>query len=472
VLRLGERELGKCELGKRGVLSNVANRLPALARRHRIPGVQIALYRDGEIDAMDLGELRFRSTERVTPESAFPAGSITKAFTATLAMMLVADGDLELDAPLGDYLPELDAVTGPLTLYQLLSHTGGLAAGPDSEDVATATLGRYVRDHVRRHNLLLPAGAAFSYSNMGYILTGLLIETITGMSWHEAVSSILCQPLGIEPAFVCGRDAPPAARPVASGHSVNLAMGRTRPVRQSLADAEAPAGGLALSATDLVALGRMHLDGGVPGLLPPDWAARMRVAVPAAEPFGLADGWGLGLAVFNCALPDGTGGTQWVGHDGNADGTACYLRIDPAGGSVVAMTSNAGTGLALWRDLIAELGGAGVPIEPASAWSAAAPVVPASSGCVGTYVNGGLEYSVVPRKDGLYLLVDDSPPTRLTFHSGSTFSLRDPSSGAQVFGGRFLHDETTGRVTALQMGGRLARRQRYAAPSGRRDLTA
>jgi CubicO group peptidase (beta-lactamase class C family) len=465
------------ELDEREVLPDAASRLaalkarlPALARRHRVPGAQVALHHGGKTEAIDLGEPRYRSGERVSPETAFPVGSITKTFTATLALMLVADGDLELDEPLGDHLPELDEVGAELTLRQVLSHTGGLASGPDSEDIGTATLSRYVRDHVRRHNFVLPAGAAFSYSNMGFILTGLLIEAVTGMGWHEAVSAILCEPLGIEPAFICGQDAPPAARPVASGHSVNTAVARTRPVRQSMSGAEAPAGALALSATDLIALSRMHLDGGVPALLPAEWTAQMRTPVPAAEPFGLADGWGLGLAVYRRA--GGDGGAPAVGHDGNADGTACYLRIDPSSGWAVALTSNANTGLALWHDLLAELARAGVPVEPARAWSVDTQRVDPPGGGAGRDVNGGLEYLVSAKKDGLHLVVDDAAPSRLTCHPDLTFSLRDPGSGEQVFGGRFLRDEASGRVTALQMGGRLARRRRYAAQPDRRELTA
>jgi CubicO group peptidase (beta-lactamase class C family) len=454
------------ELAERDAVPNLARRMSALARRHRIPGAQIALYHRGDTESIEIGEPRHRSGQRVTRDTAFPVGSITKTFTATLAMMLVADGDLELDAPLADYLPEIDAAGAEMTLRQVLSHTAGLASGPDTAEIASATPGRYVRDQIRRHNLVLPPGTAFSYSNMGYILTGRLVEAITGMGWAEAMSSILLDPLGIEPRYVAGAHPAPAGRPLASGHSVNTTVGRTRPVQQSFADVEAPAGGLAVSAADLIALARLHVDGGIPALLPARHAKEMRVAVPAADPFGLADGWGLGLAVYRSA------GGDWVGHDGNADGTSCYFRIDPERGWVVAMTSNGSTGLALWRDLLVELARTGMPIEPARVWVAHDEPVPPPAGCAGTYVNGGTEYLVLARRDGLYLAVDDAPPTRLTCHRDLTFSVRDPDSGERVFGGRFLRDGSTGRVEAVQTGGRLARRQVHAASGGRRELTA
>jgi len=434
------------------VLPLVGGKLSALAREHRVPGAQLAIHHDGRTLAVEFGEAEHGTRRRMTRDTTVPVGSVTKAFTATVAMVLVADGDLELDAPVSDHLPELGELGARLTLRQLLSHTAGLPTGPDSEDVATTTARRYVRDHCRAGDLVLPPGTGFSYSNLGFVLVGYLIETVTGMDWWSALDSILLRPLGIEPAAIVGSGAA-TGRVVATGHSVNVAAGRVRPVRQSLAAAEAAAGALAVSATDLVALGRLHLDGGGAGLLPAAYAAAMRSPVPAAEPFGLADGWGLGLALFN------VDGTRWVGHDGNGDGTACHLRVEPDSGWVVAFTSNANTGTGLWRDLLAELAGTDLPIAPPRSAVPPAGTVPAQPACAGTYVNGGMSYVVESRGGGLYLSVDGDAFARLTCHENLVFSVRDPASGRQVLGGRFVRDPRTGAVQAIQLDGRLASRR-------------
>jgi CubicO group peptidase (beta-lactamase class C family) len=217
----------------------------------------------------------------------------------------------------------------------------------------------------------------FSYSNPGYALVGLLIEAVTGMTWAEAVESILLRPLEIKPAFVGLPGATSPARPVATGHSVNVTAGRTRPVRQCEAPAIAPAGALAVSATDLVKLGMTHVGTGMPTLLPAAQAALMRQPVPCADPFGLADGWGMGFALYRHESAD------WIGHDGNADGTSCYLRIDPAGGWVVALTTNANTGAGLWRDLLAELDRAGIPVGPSGSATPGGPRTSPPAGCAG-----------------------------------------------------------------------------------------
>jgi CubicO group peptidase (beta-lactamase class C family) len=435
-------------------LDRLSDMFAVLARKHQVPGAQLAIHHGGQTVAIEVGELEYGTGHRVTPDAAFPIGSISKTFTATLAMILVADGDLELDAPLGEHVPELGKLGNELTLRQVLSHTGGLAAGPDSEQVLTASLRRYVLDHCRSQNLVLPPATGFSYSNIGYALVGHLIETITGMSWWQAIESILLWPLGIEPTFICGAERRPLGRPLATGHSVNTAVRRIRPVEQSFAPAEAPAGGLAVSAVDLLTLGLTHLDGRTPALLPLTYAEQMRQAVPGAEPFGLADGWGLGLAVFR------SGNTTWVGHDGNANGTACYLRFAPAYGCAIAFTSNGNIGFGMWHELVTKLRGVGLPIcNYSTVETSGRPTVP-PSGCVGTYVNGDTEYSVTAQKNGdYYLAVDGEAVSRLTFYDSLIFSQQDLDSGEWVHAGRLLRDPITGEIYGIQVAGRLARRQ-------------
>jgi CubicO group peptidase (beta-lactamase class C family) len=427
--------------------------LTALALKHRVPGAQLAIHRGGETVAVEVGELEYGTGLRVTRDAAFPIGSISKTFTATVAMILVADGDLELDAPLSEHVPELDDLGNEITLRQLLSHTAGFASEPDHEMPATASIRRYVIDNCHRQNLVLSPGTGFSYSNMGYVLIGHLIEMITGMSWWDAMESILLRPLGIVATFIGVPDLQALGRPLAVGHSVNIAVGRTRPIRQSLALAAAPAGGLAMSAVDLVALGMIHVDGGTPALLPITYAEEMRQAVPHAEPLGSADGWGLGLALF------GRGSTAWVGHFGSMDGTTCDVRLDPFSGSVVAFTSNANTGRDMWNELIDELRkeGLDVPIKDYSNVEALVrPAVPPPD-CVGSYLNGDIEWSVAAADTGALRLINGDIGTDLILFDDLSFSVREQPS---MRVGRFLRDSITGELERIQIDMQVARRHR------------
>jgi CubicO group peptidase (beta-lactamase class C family) len=431
----------------------LAATLAALADTHQVPGAQLAVHHCGVTVAAEVGELQHATGIPVVRDTAFPIGSISKAYTATLAMILVADGDIELDAPLGDYLPELDDLGEDLTLGQLLSHTSGFASSPDTLALSTVSLGRYVREHCRQQDLILRPGTGFSYSTRNYVLVGHLIETITRMSWWEAMESVLLQPLGTDPAAVVGMRGAPSGRPIATGHSVNTAVGRTRPVPQSLIRAEAPAGALATSAVDLVALGLMHVGSGFPELLPTTYAELMRQPIPEAEPFGLADGWGAGLAVFQ----DGT--IDWFGHDGNADGTSCYLRINPVSGWVVALTTNSNTGSYLWDELHTELGPVNLPIGAYRRDISMRPQVAPPADCVGTYSNGPTEYLIKMGAEGdVYLAKGDELIARMACYDDLVFALQDLVSGQALHVGRFLRDPITGQIEQLQIGGRLARR--------------
>ena len=272
------------------------------------------------------------------------------------------------------------------------------------------------------------------------------------MSWWEAVESILLRPLGIEATFIATPDRRSPGRPVATGHSYNASIDRIRPVEQSQALAEAPAGGLQMSDVDLVTFGSVQLGGRTTGLLPPAYAEHMREAVPAAQPFGIADGWGLGLALFS------TGDTIWVGHDGNADGTACYLRIEPVSGIVVACTTNAISGIGMWQELVTELARAGLPIANYSTIEGLGRRTAAPLDCVGSYVNGNLEYSVTLEDRDALLAIGGETVARLAFHEDFTFAQPDLTSGQWMNAGRLLPDPISGDLDLIQVGGRLARR--------------
>jgi hypothetical protein len=131
-------------------------------------------------------------------------------------------------------------------------------------------------------------------------------------------------------------------------------------------------------------------------------------------------------------------------------------------GTVVALTTNSGSGFALWRELARRLPGAGLPIDDYDPLAVVGPSVAAPDECAGEYANGDLEYTVAHNDDGsLRLTVDGEPFADLTVHSGHSghrFTMRDCDTGATDQAGRFVLDRD-GHVAGLQVGGRLARKQ-------------
>ncbi len=426
----------------------LAGRLAELAREHRVPGAQLAVRHGGGLIVVETGELVTGTGLRVTADSAFPIASLTKPTTALLVQLLATDGRLDLDAPVGAYLPELSATNpvGRVTARQALSHTGGLVAAID-ERVPSADRREWVERRCDGTAVTLQPGTAFSYSDVGYVLAGRLAEALTGMEWRTAVESMLLRPLGITAAF----NAQPGERQVAQGH---LVQDRVLPLpEQSFSPLDEPAVALAASAADLVRLAGVH-DGSESGVLDPAAADAMlhdQTGGLDIGPFGLADGWGLGWSVFQ-----GEGRT-WHGHDGSGDGTWSHLRFHPVTGTAVALTTNASTGRELWEALVAALGTAGldVPHHPKRALSGLGGPVTGPSECAGHYANGDWSCVVESRPEGLALSLGRGPRSPLTCYEDLRFTTE---GGGVPDMGRFVRDPDTGRVELLQLAGRLFRR--------------
>ncbi|MER7671364.1 serine hydrolase domain-containing protein [Kitasatospora sp. NPDC096128] len=434
------------------------HRLDTLARRHRVPGAQLVLDTGAELVALHTGVADAATGAPFTGDTAVPVGSLTKPYTAALVLLLADDGDLDLDDRAAAHLPEFRQLPD-LTIRQLLSHTSGLPAGPDSDAAARTTAARYLAAVCTARDALFPPGTGFSYSNAGYVAAGRLVESVTGMTWQEAVAALLLEPMDTVPAFLGSEPGVEeggqgAARPVAAGHAFNALTGRVRPVRQNLAPLEAPAGALLLSAADLAAFGGAAV--GRAKALAADVADELRRPQPGARPGALADGWGAGLALYR------QDGRLWCGHDGNAMGTSCHLRAEPDSGVVVAFTGNAGSATALWRELaveIAELIGLPVPaaIAPAASAAPGAPIDPAE--CAGDYRNGGIRYRVETARDGgLTLSVDGDLPLVLRCYADLRYDLIAPDTGRPEPGGWFHRDPATGVIDRVQVSGRTARR--------------
>ena len=110
-------------------------RLATLAEQHHVPGAALGILRlrpghDDDLTEASYGLLNTVTRIEATTDSLWQIGSVTKVWTATLAMQLVDEGLLDLDAPVVSYLPELrlaDAdVEKTVTMRHLLTHTSGI----------------------------------------------------------------------------------------------------------------------------------------------------------------------------------------------------------------------------------------------------------------------------------------------------------------------------------------------------------
>jgi CubicO group peptidase (beta-lactamase class C family) len=205
----------------------------------------------------------------------------------------------------------------------------------------------------------------------------------------------------------------------------------------------APAAGLAGSAADLVAFGRLHL-GDAGWLLDPELAAEMRRPASEHAPFGLADAWGLGWGLFG---PD-----HCLGLDAAGAGTTCNLRVHPSG-TVVALTTNSAAGFSVWQDLVEVLWADGIAVRGAPMALAAEPgAARPFEGRTGTWRNGELTYEITA---GGTLADDDGVTYQLTEHDHQIFAAVPAGQPDTRYWGRFLAED----AELMQFAGRVLRKQ-------------
>ena len=137
-----------------------------------------------------------------TLETRFRIGSMNKMFTAVATLQLVEAGKINLDAPLGTYLPDYPNkdVATQVTIAELLDHTGGTGDifGPqfDAHRLEVQSLQDYEKLYGSR-GLAFTPGSKWDYSNYGFILLGLVIEKISGKSYYDYVREHVYAPAGM-----------------------------------------------------------------------------------------------------------------------------------------------------------------------------------------------------------------------------------------------------------------------------------
>jgi len=196
----------------------------AAAEKFAIPGVAVAVWADGTETYACHGVTSLEDPRPVDEHTLYSLGSISKTFTATAMMRLVAQGKVDLDAPVRRYVPELvlrnEQWTSEMTVLNLLNHTAGLdwrlivdtGGGDDA-------LAQFVARLAELRQLAAP-GTRTSYSQAGYNLAGRIIEKITGLTFERAVETLILEPLGLGDTLYTMDDI--MARPtVAMGHNAD-----------------------------------------------------------------------------------------------------------------------------------------------------------------------------------------------------------------------------------------------------------
>ncbi|MBA3690562.1 MAG: beta-lactamase family protein, partial [Actinobacteria bacterium] len=265
----------------------------------------------------------------------FEIGSISKSFAAIVALQLVEEGLLDLHAPVTGYVPwfEVRSPHPPITTHHLLTHTAGLITGMDFADDAVPAVWS-----LRDTSVGFAPGEHFHYSNDGYKLLGLILETVGAEPWPDMLRERILAPLRMtstDPEITYD-----TAADIATPHQREAndrpPHRRRLQVRPPISISRTADGSIISTANDMSAYARMLLHRGAPPgvrLISDESFALMttpHVADTGDE--GVAYGYALDLFEVD--------GRVHIGHAGGMVGHYALLWCDMDSGVAAAMMVN------------------------------------------------------------------------------------------------------------------------------------
>ena len=439
-----------------------------------VPGATAGVLLDGEEHTAFSGVTSVENPLDVDASTLFQFGSTGKTFTATAMMRLVDRGQVDLDAPVRTYVPELrlqdsDAAEH-VTVLQLFNHTAGWQ-GDSIKDTGDGddALAIYVADMADLEQVS-PLGSTVSYNNASLSLAGHLIANVTGTTFEKAVRELLFEPLGMDMTFFTPNDV--MSRRFSVGHALHDDGRITVSRPWAMPRSAAPAGGMSATVGDQLTWARFHVGDGTAKdgtrVLPAELLARMQ------EPTVDMAGSALGDAVGISWLLKDVQGTRLVSHGGTTNGQHSDFVLVPSRGFGVTCLSNCGPNGAQLNHAVTtwalehylglkepELVAVDRTDDELAAFTGSYETI--AYGIEVTAVRGQLEAAIDYKPETLKALResgDDEPEVQPPFRLGLLADsdryviTEGPAAGMR---GYFARDED-GRVSALHLGGRLASR--------------
>ncbi len=320
------------------VFSAVAAPAPALRSlddfaRHemkewQVPGLALAVVRDGQVEHLAAyGETVAAQPQPVTAHTVFGIGSVTKSMTVVLLQTLAAEGKLQWDRPVRDFVPEFrlkdPIVTAQATVRDLVAHRTGL---PRHDNLWLRTPFTRPELFERLRYLDLNAGLRqrYQYNNLMYMAAGIVAERLGGESWEALLQKRIFAPLQLASANTSVKTLAPYAIE-----------------RKLVLDAIGPAGSVNMNIGDFARYLRFLTGGGqldgVRVLPETQWREMLQPQIPIPEPvyedFG-EQSYGMGFFLGQYA------GRKVVFHTGTIGGYHAFLGFLPEDRMGVAVLMN------------------------------------------------------------------------------------------------------------------------------------
>jgi CubicO group peptidase (beta-lactamase class C family) len=297
------------------------------------PGIAASVSKDGRVvwnGAAGLADLEWRRP--MTPQTRGRIGSVSKPFTAALALKLAQEKRLKLDEPV------VIAGFGKITPRHLATHTSGIRHY-DFANFAEANNMNYYSDPLttldsfKNDPLLSAPGVAFHYSSLGYNVLGIIAAQSFGGSYADALASVVVKPLGLDDTL------PNDSLAIIPSRASGYTIAAQNPLVPALKDGELintiyrddsdlyPSGGLLSSADDLAKFTISVFETGFFSS-----QNRQLLSTPAkladGKPVVMQDGksrYGFGWIISYNEKDE----VDWIGHNGETNGAYALVRYFP-----------------------------------------------------------------------------------------------------------------------------------------------
>lgn len=301
----------------------------ALREAAHLPSLSLAVLRDGEI--VHAGAFGFADLEREVPatvDTRYRCASVSKVITVTALARLVADGRIDLDAPVARYVPSWPEAPA-ITPRMLAGHLAGIAHYQEADRIEPGRHYGSVSEALavfRESPRAAPPGEEYAYSTHGYTLLSAAIEGAAGRPFLQVLETEVFAPLGMGSS---GPDLRATPHP-----DMSTLYGRAGVDPVPIREPEDPSykwagGGLVAAPSDLVRLADAYLS----GVLPPEVVDEMWTSqtTAAGEETGVGIGWRIG---------EDPRGERVIHHSGSMGGARTTLVLYPERGEAIAIMTN------------------------------------------------------------------------------------------------------------------------------------
>ncbi|PEK11897.1 serine hydrolase domain-containing protein [Bacillus toyonensis] len=303
------------------------------------PGILAKTSEGGKTWSYAAGVANLSSKKPMKTDFRFRIGSVTKTFTATVVLQLAEENRLNLDDSIEKWLPGVIQGNGyedkQITIRQLLNHTSGIAEYTRSKSFDLMdTKKSYRAEELVKMGISMPPdfapGKSWSYSNTGYVLLGILIETVTGNSYAEEIENRIIEPLELSNTFLPGNSSVIPGTKHARGYIQLDGASEPKDVTYYNPSMGSSAGDMISTADDLNKFFSYLLGG---KLLKEQQLKQMLTTVPTGE----AALGRYGLGIYETKLPNGV--SIW-GHGGSIPGFVTFAGGTLGGKHTLAVNLN------------------------------------------------------------------------------------------------------------------------------------